>query len=237
MLEILMKSIAAPMATASVGIVVLLTSCASQGTGDDGPPSIEEAGDESGRFVVVEGGIDGPATRGDWDSAVAEPHVYCGIDDVKTDDISDRREDTVPDSGWDRRQADEHGRCGDDYETLMFRLSNCEREARGLPPLQCDLRLVWTARAHSQDMADRDFFSHHSPEGATPGDRLTQKGVHWRSSGENIAIAPTMSLGHTGWMESRGHRESILGAEFTHMGLGIIKDDRGYVMTGLFTGG
>lgn len=198
-------------------------------TGDQDAPSQET--------IVIQGSLDGPATEGDWDSATAETHVQCGLDDVEHGDIDEVRSDAVPEQGWGERQSDESGRCGDDFETLMFRLANCEREVRDLPPLECDLRLVWASRAHSLDMRERDYFSHRSPDGLGPGTRLSERGVDWRSSAENIAIAPTMALAHTGWMESEGHRRNILREENTYTGVGVIKASRGYILTTLFAGG
>lgn len=193
-------------------------------------------GDVTTQHVVVDGGIGGPATRGDWDAATAESHVHCGLDDVEHEDIGSDDDDAVSEHGWDRPQPDVGHRCGDDYETLLFRLLNCERQHRNLEPLACDLRLVWAGREHSMDMADRDYFSHVTPEGQAPGDRLTERGVQWRASAENIAMSPTMALGHTAWMQSDGHRENVLLEEITHVGIGVIETERGYVMTALFAG-
>ena len=201
--------------------------------GGDGPESTSD--DPQPRMRVVEGGIGGPATRGDWDSALAEPNVQCGVDEVRSDDIADERAESVPESGWRQLQAGQRNRCGDDFETLLFRLTNCERQARGLSPLECDLRLVWAGREHSKDMRDRDYFSHRSPEGVGPDQRLTERGVQWQMMSENIAMSPTMALAHTGWMESDGHRANILRREATHGGVGVIKTTRGYVVTGLYT--
>lgn len=189
------------------------------------------------QYVVIEGGFGGPATRGDWEAATESPHVQCGLADVAHDDIDDTSQTQVPDDGWSRQQADSGDRCGDDYETLLFRLSNCERRARDLPPLKCDLRATWISREHSKDMRDRGYFSHRSPEGKGPGERLADRGVEWSTSAENIALAPTMAHAHEGWMESEGHRQNILRREVTHMGIGVIETEYGYMMTQMFTAG
>ena len=218
-------------------VVGVLAACAvSCATGSDAE-TLETDSDVQIRHVVVEGGIGGPATRGDWDSATAEPNVLCGLDDVEHGDIRDAHEDAVPDDRWEQAQPDRQGRCGDDYETLLFRLANCEREARDMEPLSCDLRLVWAGREHSLDMRERDYFSHVTPEGMEPGDRLAERGVQWKASAENIAMSPTMALAHTAWMESDGHRRNVLREEVSYVGFGIIETSRGYVMTTLFAGG
>lgn len=209
--------------------------CTSTPLSSSGETEQEVTGDR--QMVVVQGSIDGPATKGNWEAAVGEPNVECGLDDVEIDDIDDDHSKRVPEDGWDRPRTETGTRCGDDYESLLFRLTNCERQARGLPPLTCDLRLVWAARAHSRDMQQRDYFSHVTPEGQAPGERLTAQGVRWRSSAENIAMAPTMALAHSGWMESDGHRTNILRQQVDHVGIGVVKGERGYIMTTLFAGG
>jgi uncharacterized protein YkwD len=48
---------------------------------------------------------------------------------------------------------------------------NAERVRNRLPGLELDEDLSRIARAHSLDMATRDFFDHVTPEGKTPSDR------------------------------------------------------------------
>jgi len=48
---------------------------------------------------------------------------------------------------------------------------NAERVRNRLPGLELDQDLSRIARAHSLDMATRDFFDHVNPEGKTPSDR------------------------------------------------------------------
>lgn len=43
------------------------------------------------------------------------------------------------------------------------------------------------AQAHADDMAQRDYFSHNSQDGRTPGSRITAAGCIWNAYGENIA--------------------------------------------------
>lgn len=192
--------------------------------------------DEAGTVEVFhgEGALGSSATEGDWDSALAESHVNCGVDDVYTEDLDALLEDRVPEEGWSRPASEEQNRCGDDFETLLFRVANCEREMQDLPVLECDLRMVWAGRAHSQDMEQRGYFDHVTPEGVSPDERIDERGVDWTATAENIAQAPTMALAHTAWMESEGHRSNVLSADFTHMGVGVIKGQAGYMATALF---
>ncbi len=211
--------------------LVWMTGCNSSGLGAE----IDGEKDRLVTIPVTEGTIGGPATKGDWDAARAQPNVKCGTDEVRTDDLGSRVEDMVASEGYERpKMDDEEDRCGDDYETLLFRVANCERQKRELPPLSCDMRLVWVGRQHSRDMERRRYFDHVTPEGISADERLDEKGIKWKGTAENIALAPTMALAHTAWMESEGHRKNVLSTEVTHVGFGVVERQRGFMATALF---
>ncbi|HEX8378223.1 MAG TPA: CvpA family protein [Pedobacter sp.] len=109
-----------------------------------------------------------------------------------------------------------------DLEAKMLVLVNKERHAAGLKPLKADPEITPVARKHSNDMFSRSYFSHISPEGATPFDRLKEGKITFRAAGENLALAQTLSLAHTGLMNSPGHRANILHKSFGRVGIGIL---------------
>jgi uncharacterized protein YkwD/uncharacterized membrane protein required for colicin V production len=113
-----------------------------------------------------------------------------------------------------------------DLEVQMLELVNQERAAAGLAPLTPDPELTTVARQHSADMFARSYFSHHTPEGGTPFDRLRNAGVRFLTAGENLALAPTLQLAHTGLMQSPGHRANILRPAFGRLGIGILDGGR-----------
>ena len=53
-------------------------------------------------------------------------------------------------------------------------------------PLAIDPLLTQAALGHSQDMSNRAYFDHNTPDGVDPGQRLTAVGVNWASWGESI---------------------------------------------------
>lgn len=114
-----------------------------------------------------------------------------------------------------------------DLETEAFDLVNDEREGRGGDALIWDDDLTAVARAHSQDMVDRGFFSHTNPDGKALGERLQAAGIAYRMAGENIAwnqgYADPAGTAVDGWMNSSGHRDNILRTAFTHSGMGVAK--------------
>ncbi len=117
-------------------------------------------------------------------------------------------------------------------EQDMLGLVNQERATAGLPPLQMDTELTAVARTHSNDMFRRGYFSHKTPEGITPFDRIKAGGITYLIAGENLAHAPTLQVAHTGLMNSPGHRENILRPEFGRVGIGILDGgSRGLMIT------
>ena len=113
-----------------------------------------------------------------------------------------------------------------DLEAQMLELVNRERVAAGLNPLAPDPELTEVARAHSTDMFARGYFAHVSPDGLDPFERMQRAGVTFRTAGENLALAPTVRVAHTGLMNSPGHRANILRPAFGRLGIGIM--DGGY---------
>jgi uncharacterized protein YkwD len=115
-------------------------------------------------------------------------------------------------------------------EEQMLDLVNRERISRGLKPLAADPELVPVARAHSSDMFSRGYFSHYTPEGKDPFERMKEAGIKFRTAGENLALAPTLQLAHTGLMNSPGHRANILNPSFGRVGIGITSGGRRGIM-------
>ncbi|RDV13990.1 colicin V production protein [Pontibacter diazotrophicus] len=117
-----------------------------------------------------------------------------------------------------------------DLEAQMLELLNEERLENGLPPLQADTALREVARQHSEDMFRRGYFSHHSPEGDTPFDRIREANVRFLAAGENLALAPTLTIAHEGLMNSPGHRANILQRRFGRVGIGVLQGGPGRLM-------
>lgn len=102
----------------------------------------------------------------------------------------------------------------------MLAIANAERAANGCGPLAADEGLAAVARAHSADMAARDYFAHVNPEGLGPFDRAAAAGQS--ASAENIAAGqPDAASVMAGWMASPGHRANILNCSLTRLGVGV----------------
>ena len=72
------------------------------------------------------------------------------------------------------------------------------------------------------DMFNRGYFSHITPEGQTPGNRMRKEGVRFITSGENLALGQTLLICHNGLMNSPGHRANILNPAYERIGIGIL---------------
>jgi uncharacterized protein YkwD len=133
-----------------------------------------------------------------------------------------RRTIINPDERVDLPFKVENSRPRPDLESEMLELVNRERAKAGLPPLAPDPELTEVARKHSADMFVRSYFSHNSPDGKTPFDRMKEANVRFLTAGENLALAPTVEIAHTGLMNSPGHRANILNTKFGRVGIGIM---------------
>ncbi len=104
-------------------------------------------------------------------------------------------------------------------------------------PVAMNATLRNVAAAHAQDMLDRDYFEHDTPEGLTPFNRMTAGGYLFSAAGENLAWrgstgplddAATVELQHeelfvdTG-VPDRGHRVTMLNALFREVGVAVVE--------------
>ncbi|MEM9455107.1 MAG: CAP domain-containing protein [Myxococcota bacterium] len=91
------------------------------------------------------------------------------------------------------------------------------------PPLTADPALRCAARVHALDMDARNYFSHNSPEGETPWDRMNNAGYSWMSAAENIAAGNvTAESTVQQWLDSDGHCANIMSASNTELGVGFV---------------
>ena len=121
------------------------------------------------------------------------------------------------------------------YEEEVVRFVNEARIKAGLSTLTLDTSLSGVARAKSQDMHDKKYFSHTSPTYGSPFDMMTTFGISYKAAAENIAQGyNTPAAVMDGWMNSPGHKANILGKSYTKIGVGYVSD--GHYWTQLFIG-
>ena len=121
------------------------------------------------------------------------------------------------------------------YEKKVVELVNAERAKYGLSALTLNAELSAVARAKSQDMKDKNYFSHTSPTYGSPFDMMKSFGIKYKTAGENIAYGyRTPEAVVNGWMNSEGHRANILNASFKEIGVGYVAS--GNYWTQMFIG-
>ena len=106
------------------------------------------------------------------------------------------------------------------------------RRAAGLPDPQLDLLLVNLASQRSADMANRNYFSHSTPEGASVFALLDAAGAPWWAAGETLqrnnypagqtAVEAAQSL-----LASPPHRAVIMDPQYNALGIGHAVDAQG----------
>lgn len=118
-------------------------------------------------------------------------------------------------------------------EGRVFAGINEQRRLQGLPQLVWSEELAREARAHSQAMAERNFFSHDDPVRGSFAQRIQAAGIACGACGENLfmarGFADPVPVAIEGWMNSPGHRANILDARFRRTGIGIAQAADGAV--------
>ncbi len=99
--------------------------------------------------------------------------------------------------------------------------TNKTRQANNLPPLSLNERLNAAAQAKARDMANRNYWSHNTPDGGPPWSFVANQGYHFQTLGENLATgfnseASTVSA----WLASPSHRQNILNGSYSDVGFG-----------------
>jgi uncharacterized protein YkwD len=118
------------------------------------------------------------------------------------------------------------------WEESLVALTNQARVANGLTALKVDTQLTNLARARSNDMATKNYFSHTSPTGETAFTLLAGKGISYKKAGENIGKntypdPTTATTAFETWMGSAGHKANILSKDFTSIGIGAAVNANG----------
>lgn len=118
-----------------------------------------------------------------------------------------------------------------EVERKVWQFTNDVRQAHHLMPVSRDTTLIDIARAHSDDMLRRNYFSHVSPDGKSPQDRvapaysrtLFRAGENiWGGHGYDFSDANLMArLIVDSWMSSPGHRANLLNPDYNYVGIGV----------------
>ena len=108
----------------------------------------------------------------------------------------------------------------------MVSMHNSARRVQNLPPLHVHAQLQAAAQNHADWMAKHQKLSHDANSGFQA--RIVNAGYTSRTAGENIAQAPTAPATFNMWMDSRGHRQNILGP-YKDFGVASCRNQQGQI--------
>jgi len=127
-----------------------------------------------------------------------------------------------------------------DYENAVAALINSYRVASGLNQVAYEPTLTYVAKLRSQDLMDRGYFSHYTPEGTTVFDLLKANGITSRLRGENLGQAMPAEIGSpeaflNAWQNSSSHNANMLRVGYNYIGVGMVDNGDRIVVTTVFT--
>lgn len=130
------------------------------------------------------------------------------------------REDGTPSSEESYEEETEgetsSGEALEDEALEVIRLTNIERENRGLEPLEIDDDLMALAQIRAEEVSIK--YDHERPDGT----RVVQLGY-----GENVGAKASAEKQVTSWMNSEGHKKNILLERYHKIGVGCYRLDNG----------
>lgn len=114
------------------------------------------------------------------------------------------------------------GQAQDDAHQI-FNLTNQDRKAQGLQPLEWNAALAAAAQAHAVRMAQEQQLSHQYPGEPELMQRAVAAGAHFEAIAENVAMAPDADGVENAWMHSTPHRTNILDPKMNALGVGVVE--------------
>jgi uncharacterized protein YkwD len=119
---------------------------------------------------------------------------------------------------------EEWAKVEDGNKKQIFDITNIMRDRFKVPDVLWDEATSQVAYLHSKDMAKSSYFSHTSPTKGELKNRLEKEDISYKFAGENIAAEYVDAIAAMeGWLNSKGHRETLLNEDFTYLGVGVYK--------------
>lgn len=105
----------------------------------------------------------------------------------------------------------------------LLQATNQQRQSQGLPVLKLNNALDTAAQAKARDMADKNYWSHNTPDGREPWVFIQSANYNYRKAAENLAYGfATSESTVNGWMNSPSHRKNVLDPDLKEVGFGIV---------------
>ncbi len=107
-------------------------------------------------------------------------------------------------------------------QELLF-LTNQKRLADGELPLTLSDQLSKAAQLKAQNMFEKNYWAHNSPDGTTPWVFVKDTGYEYVYAGENLARGFSSSSDVVNaWMASPSHKENMLSDRYQEVGFAIV---------------
>lgn len=104
----------------------------------------------------------------------------------------------------------------------VVKFVNLSRVEAGLAPLVENQILTKIANDKAQDMLDKKYFAHSSPDGISPWYWFEKEEYDYKYAGENLAIDfVSAEAEHKAWMGSEKHRQNILNNHYSEIGVAV----------------
>jgi len=105
----------------------------------------------------------------------------------------------------------------------LIQLTNSERQKHNLPILTPNQLLTKAAFNKAEDMLQKDYFAHTTPEGKPFYLWIQEADYTYRSAGENLAIFFDENQNIVqAWMKSPTHRQNILDHQYQEIGIAAL---------------
>jgi uncharacterized protein YkwD len=106
----------------------------------------------------------------------------------------------------------------------IIEMTNSGRESLGLNVLKENKQLDYAALMKAQDMMDKDYFSHYSPEGTTPWHWFKEADYTYKFAGENLAVGFMDSRDvYDAWLDSPSHKKNLVNSKYSDIGMAILR--------------
>lgn len=109
-----------------------------------------------------------------------------------------------------------------EIQDKIIDLVNQTRQEKALSILEINNNLSLAAQAKAEDMIDRDYFAHTSPDGQRSWEWVSRDKYYYLAFGENLAMDFTSAqTAHVALMNSPSHAKNILNSKYADIGIGV----------------
>ena len=105
----------------------------------------------------------------------------------------------------------------------LYDYTNQRRVGEGLTELKLNETLSIAARKKAEDMFEKDYWAHISPDGVEPWSFILAQGYDYAYAGENLAKNFHYSREVVeAWYRSPSHKENLMGRQYDEVGYAVV---------------